>query len=392
MKRDGQSSLIQRFTLLLILLISSQQASALSAEDLAIMKTLKHQATLHRLNGDYDATNLVSQQLKESFPEDGIGYTINLNTITTLLSWDTKETSLDNIFKGDANQTLELCRRKIKDSPEDYLGYYQCGQAYFALTYLHALRGNYYRSGTSGTKAIENLEKTLTLNPGLIDAKMHLGVAYYYADNLPPFVKAFSKFFWFIPTGNSDKSLPYVKDVLENGEYFRDVAKYLYADLLIDGNENDRLLATTLLQELVDTYPRNRRFALRLISLLAERDLDQQALRAADQFISSKEKYNRKSADVDLARLWVSRAYMRFGSAEKAIKEFDLIDQSSSPPSFPSWVRSLFELTRAQISDLQEQRALAIQSYQAVIRMHEDSGSSDILTAAKSGLETPYRL
>ena len=356
------------------------------------MKTLKQEATQHRLNGNYLEANRASDQLQRSFPNDGIGYTVSLNTLTTRLSWDGNDKTFDKTFRDDASTALDLCQARIKNDRDDYRGYYHCGQAYFALTYIQALRGNYFRSGTSGTKAIEHLEKTLTLNPGLTDAKMHLGVAYYYADNLPPFVKAFSKLFWFIPTGNSEKSLPYVKEVVMNGEYFQDVAKYLYADILIDGSENDRLLATTLLDELVETYPQNRRFALRHISLLVERELDLQALQAADAFIGSKDEYNRSSEDVYLARLWVSRAYMRLGSADKAISEFVMIDQSSSLSSFPSWARSWFELTRAQIYDLQNERSNAVRSYHEVIKMHADYGSEEILSAAKEGVKIPYSL
>jgi tetratricopeptide (TPR) repeat protein len=391
-KQDGQNRLFQKFLLLFLLLVCSHTALALSGEDLQTMKTLKQEATQHRLNGNYLEANQASDQLQRSFPNDGIGYTVSLNTLTTRLSWDGNDKTFDKTFRDDASTALDLCQARIKKNQDDYRGYYHCGQAYFALTYIHALRGNYFRSGTSGTKAIEHLEKTLTLNPGLTDAKMHLGVAYYYADNLPPFVKAFSKFFWFIPTGNSDKSLPYVKEVVMNGEYFKDVAKYLYADILIDGSENDRLMATTFLQELVETYPQNRRFALRHISLLVERELDLQALQAADVFIGSKDEYNRSSEDVYLARLWVSRAYMRLGSADKAIAEFVMIDQSSSLSSFPSWARSWFELTRAQIYDLQNERTNAVRSYHKVIRMHADYGSEEILSAAKEGVKTPYSL
>lgn len=384
--------MLKRNSAILLCLLFSQAAVALSVEDLETMKALKQEATLHRLTGNYEATNQVSDELKRTFPDDGIGYTVSLNTLITRLSWDGNNEAFDKTFKDDASTALDLCRASIKKNPEDYRGYYHCGQAYFALTYLNALRGNYVRSGSNGTKTIEHLEQTLALNPDLTDAKMHLGVAYYYADNLPPFVKAFSKFFWFIPTGNSDKSLPYVKEVVTSGEYFRDVAKYLYADLLIDGSEDDRLLASTLLQELVEAYPGNRRFALRHISLLVERGQDLQALQAADAFISSKDEYNRNPEDIYLARLWVSRAYMRLGSADKAVSEFKRIDVSSALSSFPTWARSWLELTRAQINDLQDKRVDAIRSYHKVIKMHADYGREELLKAAQDGVKTPYSL
>ena len=184
----------------------------MTPQDEARIIALKTEGTLLRLKADYEGVHRISDQLKALFPEHSIGYTINLNTLVTRLSWDSQQQHYDQIILDDAEKTLSLCRAQIKAKPKDYDGYYYCGQAHFALTYLHALRGNYYRAGKNGSDTIETLEQTLALNPDLIDAKMHLGVAYYYADNLPPFIKAFSRFLWFVPTGNSERSLPYIKE------------------------------------------------------------------------------------------------------------------------------------------------------------------------------------
>ena len=377
-------------TLLLLLALPFTQVAA--NDSLETIAALKKEGTLLRLKADYEGANKVTARLKQLFPEQGIGYTMNLNTLVTRLSWDGQQTQFDEPILRDSKKALSLCNAQIKANSKDYLGYYHCGQAHFALTYLHALRGNYYRAGTNGADTIQNLERTLKLNPDLIDAKMHLGIAYYYADNLPSFVKAFSRFLWFIPTGNSDKSLPYIKNVTEEGEFFKDVAKFLYSDLLIDVDENDRQQARSILSELTAAYPENRRFQFRYISLLADLGEFDEAKDTASQFIATEQKYNRDQKDITLVRLWTTRAHLGLKDLEGAVGAFDKINQSSVDEEFPSWGKSLFILTRAQIQDLQNKRAQALGDYQRVIEMFSDYASTEVLAAARAGLEAPFSL
>ena len=376
----------------MLLLIAMPQGLAALNDSQGTIAALKKEGTLLRLKADYEGANRISTRLKHLFPEQGIGYTMNLNTLVTRLSWDDQQSQYDQPILRDSNKTLSLCHAQIKAHPDDYQGYYDCGQAHFALSYLHALRGNYYRAGTNGSDTIENLEKTLELNPDLIDAKMHLGIAYYYADNLPPFVKAFSRYLWFIPTGNSDKSLPYIKEVTEKGEFFKDVAKFLYSDLLIGGAENDRQQAKIILGKLSAAYPENRRFQFRYIALLGALGEFDESMDSANQFIASEQKYNRDQEDITLVRLWTTRAHLGLKDLEGAIEAFSKINQSSVDEEFPSWGRSWFMLTRAQIQDLQNKRSQALSDYQRVIEMFSDYASTEVLAAARAGLKTPFSL
>jgi tetratricopeptide (TPR) repeat protein len=393
MKPDGQNNLRIHPLIILLSLLSLFEAlpsRAMTPQDEARIIALKTEGTLLRLKADYEGVHRISDQLKALFPEHSIGYTINLNTLVTRLSWDSQQQHYDQIILDDAEKTLSLCRAQIKAKPKDYDGYYYCGQAHFALTYLHALRGNYYRAGKNGSDTIETLEQTLALNPDLIDAKMHLGVAYYYADNLPPFIKAFSRFLWFVPTGNSERSLPYIKEVSERGQYFKDVAKFLYSDLLINGNDNDREQAINILNELITLYPENRRFQLRYISLLGEVSRFEQSLATANEFIATEKTYARDAIDIALVRLWATRAYLGLHDIDGAISAFGVIEQTAANREFPSWGKSWFTLTLAQIQDLRDQRKDAIANYKKVIKMFADYAGTEVIDAAKHGLDTPF--
>jgi tetratricopeptide (TPR) repeat protein len=180
--------------------------------------------------------------------------------------------------------------------------------------------------------------------------------------------------------------------VTEKGEFFKDVAKFLYSDLLIDGDENDRQQAKIILSELTAAYPENRRFQFRYISLLAKLGEFDKAKGTASQFIATEQKYNRAQGDVTLVRLWSTRVHLGLKDPEGAIDAFDKINQSSVDEEFPSWGRSLFMLTRAQIEDLQNKRTQALDDYQRVIEIFSDDANAEILAAARAGLETPFSL
>jgi len=356
---------------------------------------MMQRGTLLRLQRDYDGADQVREKLHTEFPTEAIGYVFNLNTLVTRISWDPGQTIYDEELLNDAEQALRICTKDMAARPENFEGYYYCGQAHFALTFLHSLRGNYYQAGLNGALTIRRLEQTLALEPQLVDAKMHLGIAYYYADNLPSFVKALSYLLWFIPTGNSEKSLPYLEEVTRKGQHFRDVAKFIYSDLLIESEHADRDEAALLLGQLVQNYPQNGRFRLRLIALLMEMERFQETIHAANSFLNVAAEHNLIEADCNLAKLWATRAYIGLDNLKQAQYLFgdvkDHFDQTTE--MVPDWIISWHLLTQAQIQDLQHRRQEAISSYQQILDL-ANSGfvSSKALASAQAGLKTPYRL
>jgi tetratricopeptide (TPR) repeat protein len=346
---------------------------------------LKREGNLMRLHGNYAGAQQVYEQLVTKYPEDAIGYVFNLNTMLTLLTWDRTQTRFDEQIRQDATSTFDICERTIANEVSNYLAYYYCGQAHMTMSYLSAIRGEYYQSGRHANLAIKQLERTLKLNENLVDAKMHLGIAYYHADNLPPFLKALSWFLWFIPTGNADKSLPYLEGTTKNGYFFKDVAKFLYADLLI--MEGDQQKAADLLEGLSKTYPGNSRVQLRYISLLLEQALFEETISFGEQFLREQH----QDIDKDLVRLWITRAHLALDAVDKAKNTFSTINQKiEQSGDLPPWGRHWLLLTRGQVADLDNHRADAVQNYQRII----DEGpyvNPAILAAARQGIESPFR-
>ena len=175
-----------------ILIFLSLATSCLTATAEVSMHELENQGTLYRLSGDFESASSIERGLIDNFDQPS-GHVFALNTIITHLTWDETQIQYDEDLLDHADRTLKWCEPRLDSDTIGAVANYYCGQASFALAYYHGLRGNYIAAGTSGTKSINYLEAALLKDPSLIDAKMHLGVGYFVADNLPPFIKMFSR-------------------------------------------------------------------------------------------------------------------------------------------------------------------------------------------------------
>lgn len=348
---------------------------------------LERQGTELRLAGNFEDALVIEQRLLREFDEP-VGHIFALNTIVTHLTWDETSTEYDDDLVMHAAHVFSWAEQ----NPAHPLSEYYAGQAHFAVSFHQALKGNYYRAGRHGTLGIETLETALERNPGLIDAKMHLGIAYFVADNLPPFIRMFSHLLWFIPSGNSEKSLPYLRDVMENGRKYADVARYIYSTLLLEDPEL-RQEAENQLRYLVDKYPTNSRFQLRLISLLIMQEKYADTLEVAGRYLAQDPPP--EEPDLSLARIWMVRAHMGLHDIDNAQALFDQVDPvfDQNEGTLPGWSLAWHKLTEGQLSDLANQRDKARTIYREVLRIARATYVNNVIQeAAKAGLDRPYRL
>ncbi len=353
---------------------------------------LQYEGTLIRLHGDFEAAQKIEDALIENYTEPA-GHVFALNTIITHLTWDERDTSYNEALLEHAEATIDWCTARIEDDPRSVLGHYYCGQAHFALSYYYGLTGSYYSAGRYGTRTIEYLEEALRLDPSLTDAKMHLGVAYFVADNLPPFVKMFSRVLWFIPTGNSEKSLPYLQEVIAEGFQYQDVARYIYSVLLLEGGDDELNLAIAQLTHLVASYPANPRFQIRLISLLLIEGYYEKTLEVANGFLGQDTVL--EPEEVTLTRVWMTRAHMGLNQVEKAAALFDELDASfmELADELPEWSMTWHLLTKGQLHDLAKRRDEAKAAYRDILDIAASTYVNQlVIDAATTGLSQPYTL
>ena len=385
-----QSSILvvlNRLVHLLILFFISSTAVAASIEELMLA------GNNLRLKGNVAAANQIKDQIRELAPGDPASYAFNLNTIITELSWEESQRRFDDQLIGDAKQLIALCESGAASASGINNADYYCGQAYFSLSFYNGIRGNYIRAGRNGTTAIDYLEAALKRQPDLIRAKMYLGIAYYYADNLPHFIKLFSKVLWFIPSGNSAKSLPYLRDVMASDDAFSDVARYIYATLLINGSEDEVQDALSEIDILIKRYPENARFQLRYVSVILGNDQFLATLDRINAYMATEYGKNLSMIDTNLLSIWLARAHLGLGQVEEAIRVRQRIQFDPVNTTVPSWGLAWYEFTGGQLEDLIGNREAAIESYKRVLALDDTTFVNPKLVAmARAAISTPYVL
>jgi tetratricopeptide (TPR) repeat protein len=378
---------INHLVRLLVLFLISSTAVAASIEEMMLA------GNNLRLTGDMASANQTKDRIRRMAPRDPASYAFSLNTIITELSWEESQLRFDDQLISDANQLIALCEAGASSASSVNNADYYCGQAHFALSFYNGIRGNYIRAGRHGTTAIDYLEAALKQDPNLIRAKMYLGTAYYYADNLPHFIKLFSRVLWFIPSGSSAKSLPYLRDVMASDDAFSDVARYIYATLLIRGSDEEVKDALSEIDILIERYPENARFQLRYVSVILGDGQFTETLERINTYMASEHGNNLNMIDTNLLNIWAARAHLGLGQIDQAIRIQQQIKFDPVNTTVPSWGLAWYELTGGQLEDLMGNRETAIMSYERVLALDATTFVSPTIVAiARAALSTPYSL
>lgn len=357
----------------------------------ANISELMAKGNLLRLQGDMAAANQIRDQIRASAPNDPASYAFNLNTIVTELSWEESQTQFDEVLVRDAERLIELCEDGVISQADISNPDYYCGQAHFSLSYFNGIRGNLVSAGRHGTTAIDYMEQALEQDPDLMRAKMYLGIAYYYADNLPPFIKLFSRLLWFIPSGNSEKSLPYLREVMASDDRFNDVARYIYATLLINGTAEELKEALSEIEILLAKYPENVRFQLRYVSIIQGDGRYQETLNSIEKFLASDAGQQLDMINGNLLNIWLARANLGLNRLAEANRVQSMIHFDPENTTVPAWGLAWFELTSGQLADLAGARAKAREAYNNILELDRRTFvNPSIVELAQRYLDTPY--
>ncbi|MEC7370274.1 MAG: hypothetical protein VX709_13385 [Pseudomonadota bacterium] len=335
-----------------------------------------------RLIGNYHKADQLAIQIEAQYPDLTIGYALHLGTLNTRLSWDGSDTRWDKTVANTAKKLLSLCKQPQPTHIQLARAKLDCGTAYFSLSFIAGLRGNLYQAGTSGSKAINHLENALSLDPDLLEAKLPLGMAYYYADHLPPFIKLFSTLLWFIPKGQSDKSLPYIKQVIDGSPLYSDSAKFVYADLLLQAQPERPEQALQMLTALTEKYPENPRLHLANIAAIVMYDSPVAAKTAIDKFFFYCS--DEEPLFVFFGRIW--QAYIALASGDHLKPALSQKILNRTPESLPGWSRDWLILIQGIILNYSGDKQQAQLKFNQVLN-HTDKDNEDwISQQARLGL------
>ena len=266
--------------------------------------------------------------------------------------------------------------------------HFYLGQALFQLTLLEGFRGHYFSAGVHGERAREHLERALELEPDFVDAKLPLGMYYYYASLAPGFIKWLS-WLWFIPTGERETGIALVEEVSNDGDWLRFEATISRQRIQHYFDQRPDLALPTVV-ELHGRYPQNSYVHFEVVEILMSlRDYAAVARTALELERGEGDQFGDAQRRA-LARVWRARAELYQGHVEQAAEILETFDGDRE--RLTAWGQNWLLLTHGHILDLRGHRERAISYYEEVIDRTDRWNSSRAVKLASAALEEPFRL
>ena len=349
---------------------------------------LTRQGLGYTARGDLDRATEVWHRLRAEHPQHPAGPLLEINTLRARKAFDYQDTRYDAAIEVNAKEALRLSERWLDRAPGDPRAHFYTGQAKHQLMMLWGMRGRYYRAGTVGEEARKHLERSLVLDPSLVDAKLPLGTYYYWASVATRFIRWLT-WLWFIPTGEHDLGLAYVEEVSQQGDLYRFDASVELAQMYLYFEDRPDL-AEPIITRLHDAYPENSYLAFEMVELrMTQCDYPATIAKAlameqgnGDQFGDAP----RRTA----VKTWRARAELLRGNADvaRAIVDALLPEMNDLPP----WGRRWLALTQGNLADLSGNRNEAVAHYERVIALKSRWESDRAVDLAGDYLRTPFRL
>lgn len=369
-----------RFYILVWLLGTSAIAESASPD--ALLLELEARILSARLQGDYPAAIELTQRLAAEPGQESLALALALDTRLTELSWDMRATSDVTDLINMAETLITTCKPAKKSRSAEAL--FVCGRGHFARSYLSAMQGNLFKAGSHGSEAIDAFEASLAADPDKIAVKLPLGMAYFYADHLPPFVKLIAPLMWFIPTGNSSKSLPYIRDVINGNGVYADAARFILSDLIMQQSPEHMQEAMQALDFLADRYPMNPRLHLARIAGYAYQEAWPQASSALNAMKKEAPEDPRFMVIGDIWEVYIAK-YLEAELTNTL--QHDIL--ALTPAELPTWAEDWHTLAAGIVLDYQGKRDLATARYQNVVDQNNDYASGWLQELAEQGLTKP---
>jgi hypothetical protein len=176
------------------------------------------------------------------------------------ISLDPDDRRQDAAFNRQVASALAASERWTEAEPRRAEAWFALGASYGVRAQFRVARQERLAAARDGKQIKMALERALTLDPSMHDAKFGLGMYRYYADVAPTALR-FLRWLLLLPGGNRRAGLLQMQDAREHGVVIQGEADY-QLHLIYLWYEHRSHDALALIRRLEDRYPRNPLFAL----------------------------------------------------------------------------------------------------------------------------------
>ena len=372
------------------LLITAPLAPARA--ELTLPPDVMHHATVG-INGvyslDFDTAQEHIAWVFEHYPDHPFAHFGN-----AMIAWsryeyefETSDDAQRKVFEKILDDSISGIKRWIKKNPQDSNAYMGIGALYGLRALFNMRNRNWITSYFAGRKAINNLEKSLKLDPTYYDAYFGLGIYQYYAGTLPSVIKVLAKIVAI--KGNPQEGVQFLNLAREKAHFTSDSAKLILIE--VQNTRNSPFYAPEksleFIRQLRVKFPNNPLMHYVEIICLYETGHLDDVTAQANQFLK------RIGTDKFYKDIYIPRAYTALGTAQMAQGNFETARQlfeegqekikNQEPSRWGVWNA----LRLGQVYDVLGQRTQAQAQYKYVLSFKDKWGFDDL---AKSYLKKPY--
>jgi hypothetical protein len=288
----------------------------------------------------------------------------------------------DRIFSL-ADEAVHEADWRLSQNPNDIDALYARGWARaLKCTYIAMVERGFTTGFRLATKARDDETRVLRLDPNYVDAKLVTGIYEYVVAALPfpfKFVIGFAGI-----TGSKSKGLELLSDVANRGIISTVEARTVIALFL--RREAKYKEAVQVVRTLVNEHPHNYLFRLEEANLRKDAGEGMDAVKAYEEIVANSE----KPGFFVSARLELT--YFGLGDALRGQRHYSeaavAYERAASTPNVGTELKIRSLVAAGQCRDLNGERQLAIQNYQAAIDAGPNTSRAD---TARKYLNSPYR-
>ncbi len=328
-------------------------------------------------------------QIIAAEPENPVGH-----FFLAMVTWwrvlvDLEDRSHDQAFYGLLEKCIQVCDRRLEQSPNDFDAVLCKGGATGFRGRLRGDRHQFLQAASDGLKCLPLLDLIRQLEPTNKDVLFGRGIYNYFVEVMPERYPIVKPIVWLMEKGDRQLGLQQLQQVAEEGYYARAEAAYFLAQIY-RVFERDKDRALEYLEQLHARYPDNslfHRYTARTLIDLGQWDRGTALYReVARRSAEGRPGYHLRGQLEAL--FFLGKDAFRRNRLDEAIEAFAAVDSLGGRlgEELDRHYVALANLLMGMCFDLQGQRAEAVRCYERV-QKRPDYNTHDL--AAKY-LKTPY--
>ena len=295
-----------------------------------------------------------------------------------------RDTTRDAAFQREVNQAIDLCEQWVTREPRRAEAWFFLGGAYGARVSWRVERRQHLAAARDGKRIKEALERALSLEPTLEDARFGIGLYKYYADIAPAAAKVL-RFLLLLPGGDKVAGLRDMEATSARGQLVGGEALY-QLHWIYFWYEQQPGRGLQALERLATRYPGNPHFLQRIGEVQVEYFHDAaRSLAAWQRLIDTASSSGAPQLAEARGRLGAAEQLDALRETDRSVAELRRV--IARAPARPVGARGRAQLVLGRMFDQLGQRDEAIAAYREAMAAPVPAGDPDRVVAhARRGL------